>query len=108
MINITTLQGAKDILSKYSGDEYYVISSQEDDSIFAGHWLIKIMDVDEAIYYYREVYSMIAEISEDIICTLINEGYLVSEISEKEWDIQVALGTAPSHRRYLIRNKVEK
>ncbi len=103
MINITTLQGAKDVLSQYSGDEYCVIGPQNTDNIVVGfkYWLVKITDVDKAIYHYEEVWSMITKIPEDIVSILIDEGYLVSEISKKEWNVQVALGTAP-YRRYLI------
>lgn len=130
MINITTLQGAKDVLSQYLGDEYCVIGPQNNGNIVVGFgWLVKIVDIENIIVHNeyektRKLYSynghiydtrlywklknMIANIPEDIIHMLIDEGYLVLEISEKEWDVQAALGTAPDIKKYLIRNKVGK
>ena len=130
MINITTLQGAKDTLSQYSGDEYCVIGPQNNDDITIGfgHWLVEIANIESITVHNeyertRKLYStngqiydnrvyykpnMIAEIPDDIIHTLLDEGHLVLEISEKEWDVQVALGTVPRYKRYLIRNKVAK
>ena len=128
MINIITLQGAKDILSQYPGDEYCVIGPTESVCAGFGYWLILIEDLERVIkhnehewtrklYHYNDrIYdtrlyrkpNMIANIPDDIIHTLIDEGYLVPKISDKEWNVQVALGVAPQDRRYLIRNKVEK
>ncbi len=113
MINITTLQGAKDVLSQYSGDdgEYCVIGPQSNDNFVTGfgYWLVKITDIEEGVYHSKETWRMITiKIPEDIMNTLIDEGHLVPKISEKEWDVQVALGTAPRYKKYLIRNKVEK
>lgn len=105
MINITTLEGAKDVLSQYPGDEYCVIGPQDIDNIFMGfkYWLVKIADVEEVTYFYKEVWSMITKIPEEIVYALIDEGHLIPEISEKEWNVQVALGTAPDVRKYSIR-----
>ena len=115
MINITTLQGAKDVLSQYPEDEYCVIYAQGTGNIVAGfgYWLVEIVNMEESIkhnelfarddaYYYSIPIATIAKIPKDIIYTLIDEGYLVLEISEKEWNVQEALGTAPQYRRYLI------
>ena len=44
----------------------------------------------------------IAEIPEFIMLDLIDEGFVVKSMSDKEYQVQTALGTAPAHRHYLI------
>lgn len=117
MIRPTTLTGAKDILTQYMGDEYYIIYTVLEGT--TGYWLVKIMDVEGCVIHndhskYMNKHSKdweywdfkspipIAYIPESIMPRLINENFVVRSMADKEWRVQVALGTAPTYRPYLI------
>lgn len=48
----------------------------------------------------------IAHIPEFIMLQLIDEGFVVESMSDNEWNVQIALGTAPAYRQYLIPDEV--
>ena len=118
MIHPTTLTGAKDVLSQYIGDEYYIIYDTLKGT--AAYWLVEVMDVEGCIVHnehseFMRNYkhpswefwdsrspSAIARIPKFIMIDLINEGFVVRSMSDKEWRVQIALGTAPAYRPYLI------
>ena len=119
MIKPTTLKGAKDILSQYAGDEYYIIYDKLDGTI--AYWLVEIIDTEGCAthnehseymnwrcrhkdwdYWYFRSPIPIAHIPEFIMIELIKDGFVARSMSDKEWRIQIALGTAPAYRPYLI------
>ena len=127
MIRPTTLEGAKDVLEQYSGDECCIIYAQLDHNKH-DYWLVETMDVEHCIelndllkyslgstcscdQYYgivREHHSptAIVHIPELIMLQLINDGFVHISMSDKEWSVQIALGTAPVYRSYLIPREV--
>ena len=46
------------------------------------------------------IYSRETPVNTNMVKCLIRKGVLVPEISNKEWEVQVALGTAPKGRVY--------
>lgn len=122
MIQLTTFEGTKNVLFQY-GEKYCIIQSIET----SGHQLVAILDVEScmdrnenppyfprctcdeccsafgdddggSIFYFPEI---IAHIPNDIMARLIDEGIVVKNMSDKEWVVQKALGTA-TYRAYLI------
>ena len=118
MIKPTTFAGAKDILSQYVGNEYYIIYDTLEGK--TGYWLVEVMDIEGCIFHNDHSEYMnnhkrhkweywdfrsptpIARIPEFIMRGLIDDGFVVRSMSDKEWRVQVALGTAPAYRPYLI------
>lgn len=48
----------------------------------------------------------IVRIPKFIMLRFINEGFVVPSMSDKEWRVQIALGTVPAYRYYLIPGEV--
>lgn len=105
MILPTTLKSTKDVLLQYYTDtnEYCIIYGKVDDTL--NYWLVEttfmFKDKDSTPFYDYCV-PAIVYISETIMLQLIDEGFVVKCMSDKEWAVQEALGTAPVHRSYLI------
>ena len=63
-------------------------------------------------YYDNDEYTtvfvpeVIAEIDEFIMLQLIDDGFVIKSMSDKEYQVQNALGTAPDYRPYLIAKEV--
>ena len=130
MITPTTFIGAKDILSQYVGDEYYIIYEKLGDTL--GYWLVEIMDTEGCVRHneleacspqckcsycssglINNIYhtffrspEAVVHIPEFIMLKLIKDGFVVRSMSDKEWRVQIALGTAPAYRPYLISGEV--
>ncbi|KKN25650.1 hypothetical protein LCGC14_0882780 [marine sediment metagenome] len=129
MIRLSTVHGTKDVLLHYFGGEYCIIHEKLDNKL--GYWLIKVKDMEDCIrcteyaqnrntcaqltcpcgcecYCYKHllpVYCMpfaIAYIPKSIMLKLIDEGFITISISDKEWHVQIALGTVPLYRPYMI------
>lgn len=119
MIHPTTLAGAKDVLFQYAGNEYYIIYDTLEGK--TGYWLVEVMDTEGCVmhndhsehmnwryrhkgwdYWYFRSPIPIAYIPKFIMRDLIDDGFVVYSMSDKEWRVQIALGTAPSYRPYLI------
>ena len=45
------------------------------------------------------------QIPDDIVAQLMDEGFIIPRISDKEWRVQKALGTAPTCRLYAIQEE---
>lgn len=129
MIQPTTLKGTKDILVQYSGNEYCIIYEELESTL--GYWLVETLDMENCVKfndlettrktiwkpcncgscstdYELEIHfpEAIAHIPEHIMLQLINEGVFAKSMTDKEWSVQIALGTAPAYRPYLIPREV--
>lgn len=128
MIQATTLNGTKDILMQY-GNDYCIIYEKLKNIL--GYWLVETIDIENCVdhnelasyhhniskysdYYYWDYYGdfiyylpePLVHIPELIMMHLINTGFVLRSMSDKEWLIQKALGTAPVYRPYIISEKV--
>ena len=106
MIKVTTIQGAKEILKQYSGGEYCVIYMNLPKRFEYSLVPIKklaefevaptIFDFCEPPMEVLRVWLSVAQIPEFIMLELIDQGYVVKDMSEEERRVQEALGTAPT------------
>ena len=121
MIQPTTLEGAKDILRQYMGDEFCIVYTKIQGT--TGYWLTEVHDLtmcaeinemegkhDPDPYGYcdcieckgRAVPQAIARIPDIIMMELIDTGFVYTNIDDMEVKVQIALGTMPMYRTYQI------
>ncbi len=54
------------------------------------------------VEYHLYMPKPFVKVDEFIMLDLIDEGFVIKSMSDKEFEVQVALGTAPEYRSYLI------
>jgi len=131
MIRPSTLSGTKDILLQYGNEycivyakfagewEYWLIEIMDMENC-----MLKNNEASSKIPFCKctcthdhicnhckwcdEEYTItfaprpIVQIDDHIMLDLIDEGFVVKSMSDKEYQVQKALGTAPVYRSYLI------